>query len=395
MSGNDDLFKALDMFKSGVKELQFSRAIASANDQVQQIKAAEGNEQQKRAQLQDLSNQLVTHMAGMGTPATTIAAVQGAIAPKTYTNANAMSLDAQLTGNTSLAAEAKAQQDFEEDPLKKRLAMQLQKVGSMHNEERALESNQKTMSAWGDKLEPALASSRSAFGQMANTIGGVKRLQAVAGDPSQWSNLTDAQFTLMAEGAIKAVKGGVGTEPEIKSLIPPNKSPTALAARLKELATNDPQGLGAQKWAQMLMGVVDREVSENRDMQETAILQHARAGLTLATDKRKLGNGETQLEDYKRKVAAAFTAIDQPTSPDEVIIDPKKGLVTTAAMQQADKAETLIKQAYVAARSKKATPEERAQAGVVFQSFGIDPNMPIPEAVKNVRSGIKTKRIQF
>jgi hypothetical protein len=124
MAGNDDLFNALNMLQSGAKTLFTQRAISSANDQVQQIKSSELDQTKQRAALQGVANQITTHLASLGTPATTIQEVAGALGPKQYATANAMNMDAQLTGNKQLGAMADAQQNFEEDPLNQRLESQ-------------------------------------------------------------------------------------------------------------------------------------------------------------------------------------------------------------------------------------------------------------------------------
>lgn len=77
----NDLFHALKMFQSGVQDLAQQRAIQQANDTVQQIRSSEANEADKRAQLQQISNDLVARLAQSGTPATTIQAVAGAVGP--------------------------------------------------------------------------------------------------------------------------------------------------------------------------------------------------------------------------------------------------------------------------------------------------------------------------
>lgn len=75
----DDLFKALNMFSEGVKDLQTRRTINGANDQVQEIKASDLKEEEKQSQYKQVANQLTIKMAGLGVPATTIQAVGGAV----------------------------------------------------------------------------------------------------------------------------------------------------------------------------------------------------------------------------------------------------------------------------------------------------------------------------
>lgn len=99
---NSELFQALNMFKSGVQDLNTQRVIAQANEAVAQVKASVTNEQEQRSQLQNISNQLVATMAGMGVPATTMAAAAQAIGPKQFANGDAMLTEAALTGSSYL-----------------------------------------------------------------------------------------------------------------------------------------------------------------------------------------------------------------------------------------------------------------------------------------------------
>ena len=98
----EDLFKALQMFGQGVKEFQLQSAIGDANNHVQQIKAADMSEQQKRSELQNLSNSLVGHLAGIGANSQQIAAVAQSVGPKQFASADQASLEGYLTGNNDL-----------------------------------------------------------------------------------------------------------------------------------------------------------------------------------------------------------------------------------------------------------------------------------------------------
>lgn len=100
----DDLYKALQMFKTGVNELATSRAIAGANEQVQQIKASEMDEAKQRQALNAVSQQLVSQMAMTGTPATTIQSVAAQFAPKSYGTADQMIAEGALLGDDRLLA---------------------------------------------------------------------------------------------------------------------------------------------------------------------------------------------------------------------------------------------------------------------------------------------------
>jgi hypothetical protein len=106
----DEIKDALDMFKTNVRELQMSRSLASANEQVAQIKSSELDEHKQRAALQQVSNSLVMQMAQYGAPATTIAQVAGAIGPRQYNSPAEAAIEGSLSGNKDLV-NAAAQAD--------------------------------------------------------------------------------------------------------------------------------------------------------------------------------------------------------------------------------------------------------------------------------------------
>lgn len=108
MAENDELFTALKMFKAGVQEYSLSRALAGANQQVQEIKGAQMKEEEKRNALQSLSNQLVMQMGAIGAPVSQIQAMAGAIAPKQFANADQVMLEGRLTGSNYLMEQGKA-----------------------------------------------------------------------------------------------------------------------------------------------------------------------------------------------------------------------------------------------------------------------------------------------
>jgi hypothetical protein len=82
MSGNADLLTALKMFGDSVGELRLSRTISRANEEVQKIKTSELKDEEKRAQLGNLAQQLTMTLASQGAPATTIAQLSQAMQPQ-------------------------------------------------------------------------------------------------------------------------------------------------------------------------------------------------------------------------------------------------------------------------------------------------------------------------
>lgn len=77
----DDLAKATAMFQEGAQGLAIQRAIQNANETTQSIKALEGDEMQKRSQLQQVANALTMDLAAVGAPADRIALIAQSITP--------------------------------------------------------------------------------------------------------------------------------------------------------------------------------------------------------------------------------------------------------------------------------------------------------------------------
>jgi len=102
MAGNDELFKALEMFSSGVQSLQLSRAINSANEKVQQIKTMETDDAKQRVALQETANQLALQMHALGAPVSQIQSAAGFVGPKQFATNDQAALEANLTNNQSM-----------------------------------------------------------------------------------------------------------------------------------------------------------------------------------------------------------------------------------------------------------------------------------------------------
>lgn len=107
MAQLDDLFTALNIFKTGVNQFQTAQSIDKANQQVAQIRASDQSEAKKRQQLQDLSSGLTAQLAAQGTPATTIQAVQGAIGPQQFTTADQAILAGVIGGKPELVQQGR------------------------------------------------------------------------------------------------------------------------------------------------------------------------------------------------------------------------------------------------------------------------------------------------
>jgi hypothetical protein len=98
---DNELLMALQMYSKGVQDLSLARTLNSANDAVAQIKAAEGSEQQKRAQLQDLSNNLVRQLGAIGVEPSKIAQQADAVSHQ-FRSPGEAAIQGTLTGNQGL-----------------------------------------------------------------------------------------------------------------------------------------------------------------------------------------------------------------------------------------------------------------------------------------------------
>ncbi len=80
----NDLMRTSQFLSQNLQGLQAQLSINKANDAVTQIKTSMADEQEKRSQLQQLSQSLVMDLARFGTPADTVQAISQAISPQRF-----------------------------------------------------------------------------------------------------------------------------------------------------------------------------------------------------------------------------------------------------------------------------------------------------------------------
>lgn len=111
-----ELFQAMGMFKDGLNHLGASRAISSAQEEVEKINASEIDQIQKRAALTQLGNNLALNLAKTGAPVAQIQSAVGAVAPPQIKDANDANMQGLMTGDQGLGSLASKQQTFENEP---------------------------------------------------------------------------------------------------------------------------------------------------------------------------------------------------------------------------------------------------------------------------------------
>jgi hypothetical protein len=365
---NQDLFAAINMFKQSMGELKLQRTISGANEAVQQIRSSELNEQEKHAQLSNLSSQLTMQMAGIGAPATTIEQVAGAIGPKTFATANAMNMEGLRTGNSGLQAQAQQQQDFETNKqfefAKIRATAAANPLAQARLDEQMTQNDIKNHERFSKTLDPT-AETRSAFGKAALGIQRGGQLDALVGNAANTAkaanNLPPQMVYEMATGLAAMVKGGVPTDGDVKHFAPETMGMDK--AKWQQYLTNGVKGAEAGEFVKLYSKTITREKAELQYQVDDTILKRAQGNF-------KMYKKDPEL--FKQTVADRMGL-----SPDDIIVDEKKRIVTTSNKQAIEKklgvATDGLKQAYAA--MKNGTPEEKAKAGQVFNALGIDPHM--------------------
>lgn len=120
---NDELFKALGMFESGVRKAAVTSAINNAHQEVEQLNQQQMGLLEKRQAQTQMANGLAMKLAGFGADATQINAAVGAVGPAAVKNADDMYQQATMAGDEKAVGlatkmktfEAKNQIDMQED----------------------------------------------------------------------------------------------------------------------------------------------------------------------------------------------------------------------------------------------------------------------------------------
>jgi ribosomal protein L29 len=236
----DDLFQALNMFKSGVKDLQTSRVIQGANEQVQQIRASEASEADKRNQLTQLSQQLVGQLGAVGAPVSDIAQQAGNVAPKQYANANQMNEDALLNNKPELAQQAQTQQGFENN---KAFTLAMIKAQAHADPLRQMQFEalqDERLQKHIEGLDKRVDTQTGRFGNI-NKLQGVNNMIAEAKTLINSGTVTRQSMQELARKFDSILSQGAATVSGTEHLAPDTLAQRTAA--IKELVTNKPQNI--------------------------------------------------------------------------------------------------------------------------------------------------------
>lgn len=376
----DDLKDALNIFSEGVKEFQTGRSIRNANEAVQQIRASDIAEEKKRAQLQQVSNNLVAEMAARGTPDTTIESVKNAFGGKPPQNAEQLYMQGLQTGNQEQMDLGLKAQKFELEKFRQQMEIMQHKkdfgneLAKQKFEEGKDVATTKEFSGFGKRLD-ASSEVRSAFGRGAVGIQQANKLEALVNtwgsDPASLNKLPPQAVYEVASSLAQMIKTGVATKEEVERFAP--KTLGQSAANWQSWLTSNPTPANLGAFVKLYMKAAQRERSELTFQQEDNILKRAQGEFRLY---------KRDPEQFKSTVADRLGV-----TPEEVVIDPATRKVTTVDRQKRgddfNMAKEELQKAYGALKSSD--PEARKRAQQVFQALHIDPKIPYTQAVTDVQ----------
>ncbi len=93
-----ELFQAMNMFKDGVNQMSVTRGISNAQQQMNQLNAAQMDEIEKRNALQGIANNLALDLGKTGAPVHQIQSAVGAVAPQAIKTADDAILQGTMAG---------------------------------------------------------------------------------------------------------------------------------------------------------------------------------------------------------------------------------------------------------------------------------------------------------
>jgi hypothetical protein len=228
----EDLFKALQMYQTGVQQAAFTSAANEASAQMQQIQQSQLDDMQKRQALQQLANQSTLKMLGTGANAAQVGQAFNAIAPQTFGSVEQMQLEGELSGNKAYQQTAskimteregrqmRSQQRMLDMELKKEYAkgmMDIQqemirqgmKPSQVKQEDVAFDTNIDMANQYLGELEQTIQNYGTAEVDKGvfNTEGSSKAAATLSQTPYKlavtWSKLVDPNSTAR-EGEVKA-----------------------------------------------------------------------------------------------------------------------------------------------------------------------------------------------
>jgi DNA-binding phage protein len=207
----------------------------------------------------------------------------------------------------------------------------------------------------------------------------LQALVGKAGESIKAANELPPQMVAELVSALASmVKGGQqATDSDIRHFMVNNIGMDK--AKVQQYLTNGVKGAGAGEFVQLYLKAAKRERGELQSQNDETVLKKAQGNLKLYK----------VLDDDDKEIWKNTVADRMNVSPEDIIIDEKKGSITTKQRQAHDSDHKMavdnLKKAYVTLKKKSAAPEELERAQKVLKSLGVQPGTPMKQAEEDIR----------
>lgn len=357
--GLKNLFAGFDRFNAGLKQLQLSRTLNSANEAVEQIRDSELDQQEKNERLKALGQDLAFRLPQFGVAATQIEGIRGAFVPPEL--ARPTTLIQGLSDPRPEVRERFRQGSIIEQGIK--LEFEKLKGPTLAQElakERIELSKEKTLQTQLDSLTEATDPTkavRSAFGIAAISRGRIGGLQALLETFKDKDEIIPQEFEEIAIAFAAILTRGQPSEGAVENLVP--KTLNFKKAEYDQFINSRPSGVQAAAFIERIEKALVREDIELETQIDETVLQRAQAKFGLAI-KRPL--------QFKNIVAGALKI-----STEDIIIDLDKRLITTRQAIKNKENLKLAMQGFQEAKKllKSQKKEERDTAKEILKALGL------------------------
>lgn len=385
---SNNLFQGLNMFVSGVKQLQQSRTLQSANEVVNQVQNSENDDYTKMTQLRQVGQNLAFTLASQGAGPDEINNLTNQLKP--YIPQNAM--EAYSVGGPA----KQAAQDLNKDTLDKQLAVQdkisqraltveqvkakamvdaanarASNAGDRANDKQDAQDLSKFQGAVGN-----LGSKRFASGSTLDIQNRLGRVDAAINSYQPGDPVPAVVAGEIGTGIAAAVKGSPLTLEEVDRYIP--KTIATDAGKAEAYVQNNPQLLQIPDFMKIWKGQLMREHEQTQNQYENEVS--------------KVANTYSNVYDKSPDTFKTALASQVGAKPSDIYKD-TNGMVTWSQRDLVNKGtDTIVSnfnQAKMALKSSDAKTVIAAKQ--FFTTYGLDPTDPV-DAVKrqigfNIRAG--------
>lgn len=365
-----------------IRHMQASRAINSAQQQVQDITANETSEAKQNQARVQIGNSLGQQLVGLGYPADGVKGAspiaQAFMPPKPILPQDEVNLTYQAqkdpVARQALTELLKNRQEVFANNQQAKASAKADNAPDDEDSDKILKRQLKTNQAFlqfGKTLEID-DKSKGPLGLAQTNVQRAQSLMALLGPNTSVQALDQQsrQFVFEAAASLASqVKSGQVTEAELHNFVPETFAMTK--ARAASWLQNQPMPANAGKFLELYGHTAQREYAINSQTIAESLLNRAQQGVQLHS---------VNPDQYKTAVASALrTAANKAVGKDDILVE--GGKVTTKEQQAMDdKFKTVsdkLGPAKMLANSKD--PEQAAKAQSFLKSWGFDQSGSLPE----------------